>query len=223
MKIYDIPQATKITINLVHNNQNRTVEATVLTRYGDGILITPVSINGQLVDVCANANFEYEESIKGVKHMFQADTISRVDFAGTDFHVVTGKEIIFGENQRKAERYSVHIMSNAMINKTRNISVILHDISLRGFSLMVGKNTGFNPGDRVKVEFFKNENSPKLVLNGIIVRNFLLDGYNAVGCEIENINPRVLGFIMEKKAERLKGKNMTDKVQKAQRDMAMFA
>ena len=214
MKIYDIPQATKITINMVHNNQNKTVEATVLTRYGDGILITPVSINGQLVDIVSNAHFEYVESIQGIKHMFQADTISRVDFAGTDFHVVTGKEIIIGEKQRKAERYSVQIMCNAVINKTRHISVVLHDISLRGFSLMVGKNTGFKVGDRVKLEFLKNELSPKLVLNGIIVRNFSIGGYNAVGCEIENINPRVLGFIMEKKAERLKVKGLSDKTKK---------
>lgn len=204
MKIYDIPQATKITINLVHNNQNKTIDATVLTRYGDGILITPVQVDGRLIDICSNAHFEYIENIRGVKHLFQADTISRVDFAGTDFHVITGKEIILGDHQRKAERYSVQLMCNAVINKTRHISVVLHDISLRGFSLMVGKNTGFNVGDKVKLEFMKNELSPKLVLNGVIVRNFTVGGYNAIGCEIENINPRVLGFIMEKKAEKLK-------------------
>lgn len=214
MKIYDIPQATKITINLVHNNQSKTVEATVLTRYGDGILITPISVNGDLIDISSNANFEYQESFTEVKHMFQADTISRVDFAGTDFHVVTGKEIVIGEHQRKAERYSVQIMSNAVINKTRTISVVLHDISLRGFSLMVGKNTGFKPGDKVKIEFNKDPLSPKLVLNGVIVRSFSIGGYNAVGCEIENINPRVLGFIMEKKAEHLRGKGLSKETQK---------
>ena len=63
MKIYDIPQATKITINMVHNNQNRTVEATVITRYGDGILITPILVDGRLIDICSNANFEYTETI----------------------------------------------------------------------------------------------------------------------------------------------------------------
>nr|WP_297765235.1 PilZ domain-containing protein [uncultured Butyrivibrio sp.] len=211
MKIYDIPQATKITINLVHNNQNKTVDATVLTRYGDGILITPVQVDGRLIDICSNAHFEYIENIRGVKHLFQADTISRVDFAGTDFHVITGKEIILGDHQRKAERYSVQLMCNAVINKTRHISVVLHDISLRGFSLMVGKNTGFYVGDKVKLEFMKNELSPKLVLNGVIVRNFTVGGYNAIGCEIENINPRVLGFIMEKKAEKLKANRASAK------------
>lgn len=220
MKIYDIPQATKITINMVHNNQNRTVEATVLTRYGDGILITPVFVDGQLIDISSNANFEYTETYTEIKHMFQADTISRVDFAGTDFHVVTGKEIIISDNQRRAERYKVQLMCNAVINRTRTISVILHDISLRGFSLMVGKNTGFKPGDRVKVEFCKDELSPKIVLTGIIVREFSVGGYNAVGCEIHNINSRVLAYIMEKKAENIKSK-ATAKIAGAVQQFAM--
>ena len=158
--------------------------------------------NGSLIDICSNAHFEYTETVKGAKHVFQADTISRVDFAGTDFHVITGKEIIIGERQRKAERYSAQVMCNAEINKSINISAVMHDISLRGFSLMVGKNTGFNVGDKIKLDF-TNKINQKLEITGVIVRNFSIGGYNAIGCEIENINPRALGFIMEKKAERL--------------------
>ncbi|WP_029232466.1 PilZ domain-containing protein [Butyrivibrio sp. VCB2006] len=204
MKIYDIPQATKITINMVHNNQNQTVEATVLTRYGDGILITPISCNGQLIDIVSNANFEYVEALTDDKHVFQADTISRVDFAGTDFHVVTGREIVIADNQRKAERYNVQIMGTAVINKSFSISVVLHDISMRGFSLMVGKNSGYKIGDKVKVEFAKDESSARMAMYGIVVREFSIGGYNAVGCEIENISPKVLSFIMEKKIEHAK-------------------
>ena len=201
MKIYDIPQATKITISMVHNNQNRTVEATVLTRYGDGLLITPVYCDGRLLDIISNANFEFEESITGDKHMFQADTISRVDFAGTDFHVVTGREIVIADNQRRAERYPVQIIGNAVINHSANISVVIHDISMRGISLIVGKNSGFKIGDEVKVEFAKDANSAKMTIRGVIVREFTIGTYNAIGCEIENIGPRALSFIMDKKIE----------------------
>ena len=220
MKIYDIPQATQITISMVHNNRNITTEATVLTRYGDGILITPIFVDGQLIDFNRNANFEFEENFSGVKHLFQAETISRVDFAGTDFHVITGKEIIIGAQQRKAERYTVQVMCTAIINRDQCFSAVMHDISMRGFSLMVGMNSGFKVGDRVKLEFCKDANSSKMTMHGVIVRNFTIGGYNALGCEIENISPKVLTFIMEKKAEYTKN-HAISKLQKAAQQVAL--
>ncbi len=203
MKIYNIPYGTKITINMVHNRTSYTVEATVLTRYGDGILITPILCGGELVDICNSANFEFTEQITGIKHLFQLDNISRVDFAGTDFHVAAGREVIVAENQRKAERYKVQLMGNAVINKTDALSVVIYDISMRGFSLLVGKSSNCNVGDRVKVDFFKDSKSLKLTLSGVIVRRFTVGGYEAVGCEIENITTGVLGFVMEKKKEHM--------------------
>ena len=203
MKIYDIPQATKITINLVHKKSSYRVEATVLTRYGDGILVTPIFCGGGPIDFCNSANFEYVENVSGVKHMFQVDSISRVDFSGSDFHVVTGKEIVIADNQRKAERYKVQLMANAVINRTEALSVVINDISMRGFSLIVGKSSDFKVGDKVRVDFMKNAADRKSIIRGVIVRKFLLNGYEAVGCEIEDISPRVLGFIMEKKAEHM--------------------
>ena len=201
MKIYDIPQGKKITINMVHNKTNYTVEATVITRYGDGILITPITCGGELVDICYSANFEIEETATQKKHLFQADNISRVDFSGTDFHVITGREIIVADNQRRAARYKVQIMGNAVINRTEALSVVIHDISMRGFSLMVGKSTNFKVGDRVKVDFCKDNKSQKLELHGVVVRRFKIGTYEAIGCETENITPNVIGFIMDKKTE----------------------
>ena len=204
MKIYDIPQGTKITINMVHNKTSYTVEATVLTRYGDGMLITPITCGGEKIDFSVNANFEYSETFSGRKHMFQADTISRVDFAGSDFHVITGREIVVADNQRKAERFRVQAMGNAIFNKKEFMSVIMHDISMRGFSLIVGKNARCQVGDKVKLDFCKDANSPKMTISGVVVRNFSIGGYEAVGCEMENISPQVVAFVMEKKAEHMR-------------------
>ena len=201
MKIYDIPQGTKITINMVHNKTSYTVEATVITRYGDGVLVTPLFCGGELIDICNSANFEFVETSTDKHHLFQADNISRVDFSGTDFHVINGREVIIAENQRKAERYKVQIMGNAVINRTEPLSVIIHDISMRGFALMVGKNSTCKVGDRVKCDFYKDAKSQKLELHGIVVRRFKIGTYEAIGCETENITPNVLGFIMDKKAE----------------------
>ena len=204
MKIYDIPQATKITINMVHNDSPYTVEATVLTRYGDGILITPVKCGSDSVDFCKNANFTYTEKNLDKTHTFHADTISRVDFAGSDFHVITGSEIVIASNQRKAERYSVELMGCAVVNKEEPVSIVVHDISMRGFSLLVGKNSKLKIGDKLKVTFNRVDKAGKFTMNGVVVRLFDIGGYEAVGCEMESGSPLLLGYIMEKKLEKNK-------------------
>ncbi len=205
MKIYDIPQATKITINMVHKNNSYTVEATVLTRYGDGILITPITCEGEPIDFCYNnANFEYTENYSGIKHTFVADTISRVDFSGSDFHVIIGREFIFSNNSRKAERFSVELMGTALINQRTPTSIIIHDISMRGFSLLLGKNVEMNPGDRLKVTFNRLDKAGRITMEGVVVRRFHVGGYEAAGCELEVTSPLLLGFIMDKKMQKSK-------------------
>ncbi len=203
MKIYDIPQATKITINMVHKNNSYTVEATVLTRYGDGILITPITCEGEPIDFCYNnANFEYTENYSGIKHTFVADTISRVDFSGSDFHVITGREIIIANNSRKAERFSVEIMGSAVVNQKTPTSIVIHDLSMRGFSLLIGKNSEMKTGDRVRVTFNRQDKAGRITMEGVVVRRFQVGGYEAVGCELESTSPLLLSYIMEKKQEK---------------------
>ncbi len=199
MKIYDIPQTSKIIINMLHNNEAKTVETTAITRYGEGVLITPVQVDGQLIDFCDRAHFEYVEQYTNIKHIFQVDNISKVDFAGSVFHVVNGKEVISSGNRRRAERYGTEIMCSAVINDTIRISAVLTDISMRGFSLMSGYFYELNVGDKIRIEFFKDFKSIKIVIRGVIVRNFFMDGNPAVGCAIEHIDPRGLAFVLERK------------------------
>ena len=216
MKIYDIPQASKITINLVHNNESRTVETTVLTRYGEGVLITPVQVDGQLIDFCDRAHFEYVESYTNIKHIFQVDDITKVDFSGSEFHVVNGKEVISSSNRRRAERYETEVMCSAVINDTTRISAVLTDISMRGFSLMVGYFYGLSVGDKIRIEFFKDFKSIKIVIEGVVVRNFFIDGNLAAGCAIEHIDPRGMAFVLERKKAHQEGLDKTEKSKKAE-------
>lgn len=203
MKIYDIPQATQITINMVHNNEMVSTRATVLTRYGDGILITPIEGKDGKIDYCGNnANFEFVERFSGIKHTFRADMISRVDFAGSDFHVINGSEIIVHKEQRRAERYSVELMGSALINEKECLSVVINDISMRGFSLLIGKKIAVNVGDTVKVNFTRTDKAVRLTMTGVVVRNFTVSGMEAIGCEFDSVSPLLLGFIMDKKASR---------------------
>ena len=97
-------------------------------------------------------------------------------------------------------------MGNAIVNKKIAMSVIVNDISLRGFSVMVNKNCKCKVGDKIKIEFLKNSMGKKMVIGGVVVRNFSIGGIDALGCEIEDINSVVLDYILEKKNESRKKK-----------------
>lgn len=204
MKINDMNMGKKITLNLMHNNQEYKVEVSVITKYGDGVLITPVTVDGELVDYCSNANFVYEEEYTGIKHRFKVDSLNRVDFSGTDFHVLCGREIKEDSNQRKAERYIVELPGRVQINGRAPKSVVIHDVSLRGMSLMVGNGCDFKTGDRVRVVFNKDKASSQIDLYGSVVRMFNIGNRAAAGVVLKNFSADYISFVMSTKAAKLK-------------------
>ena len=139
MKITNIPQATEITIQMVHNGAMFSTKATVLTSYGDGILVTPITFAGKLVESCSGGTLEYTKSGTGVTRRFQIESVLKTDFSGSVFHVIRGREIVEDDNKRKAERYMVQRLGTAIINGKIRANVIVNDISMRGISLLLGK------------------------------------------------------------------------------------
>ncbi len=201
MRIVEIPQMTEITIHMVYNDTNMTVQSRVLTAYGDAVLVTPILCDGQMVDYCNKAIIEYLEPSSGLKHVFQSDSISRTDFNGTDFHVIRGKEIVITDRHRKAERYMVQVMGTAVVNKKKTINVIVNDISMRGISLLIGKGQSVNLGDEIKLSFFKNGIMKRISVKCKVVRLFNVGAYNAAGCVLEFVDSDLMLYVSEKKRE----------------------
>jgi hypothetical protein len=204
MKINEMSQGKKIIIKMVHNNKEHNIEATVLTKYGNGVLITPVYVEGRIIDYCSNASFEYEEDFSGIKHFFKVESLNRVDFSGSDFHVLSGKEVILANNQRKAERYYAEISGKVQLNNKVTLSAIVHDVSLRGMSLMVSDAGEYNVGDSIKVMFHKDKTSSRIDVYGKVVRKFNIGGRTAVGCVLNNFSADYINFVMTKRFEKLK-------------------
>ena len=157
MRIAEIPQTSEITVKMVHNNKELSVKTRVLTAYGEGILVTPIFCEDQVLEYCSKARIEYKNPSTGLVHTFESDSIARTDFNGTDFHVIRGKEIFLSDRKRKAERYMVQVMGQAVVNKRKTINVIINDISMRGVSLLIGKDQN-SAGRGVK----RGQESPQL-------------------------------------------------------------
>ncbi len=201
MRIANIPQMAEITIKMVHNDAECSVKTRVLTAYGDGILVTPITFEDQMLDYCSHARSEYKNPSTGHVHVFESDSIARTDFNGTDFHVIRGKEVILEHRNRKAERYMVQVMGQAVVNKRKTINVIVNDISMRGISLLIGKDQTINTGDELELSFFKPGVMKRVTVKCSVVRLFKVGEYNALGCVLNSINSELTLFVAEKKRE----------------------
>jgi hypothetical protein len=191
----------EITIKMVHNDAECSVKTRVLTAYGDGILVTPITFEDQMLDYCSHARIEYKNPSTGHVHVFESDSIARTDFNGTDFHVIRGKEVILEHRNRKAERYMVQVMGQAVVNKRKTINVIVNDISMRGISLLIGKDQTINTGDELELSFFKPGVMKRVTVKCSVVRLFKVGEYNALGCVLNSINSELTLFVAEKKRE----------------------
>ena len=201
MRIAEIPQMSEITVKMVHNNKALSVKTRVLTAYGEGILVTPIFCEDQVLEYCSKARIEYKNPSTGLVHTFESDSIARTDFNGTDFHVISGKEIFLSDRKRKAERYMVQVMGQAVVNKRKTINVIINDISMRGLSLLIGKDQIINMGDEIDVSFFKTGVMKRLTVKCKVVRLFKVGEFNAVGCVMSGIDSELTLYVAEKKLE----------------------
>lgn len=206
MKITNIPQATEITIQMVYNGAVFSTKATVLTPYCDGILVTPITFAGKMVESCCGGTLEYTKPSTGVTRRFQIESMSKADFSGSQFHVIRGREIVEEDNKRKAERYMVQRLGTAIINGRIRTNVIVNDISMRGISLLLGKGQHYKKGDVIDLSFLTddNANSRRLRFKCQVVRQFVVQGFEAVGCTVKNIDMDYLNFVNEKKEEHRK-------------------
>ncbi len=192
---------SEITVKMVHNNKELSVKTRVLTAYGEGILVTPIFCEDQVLEYCSNARIEYKNPSTGLVHTFESDSIARTDFNGTDFHVIRGKEIFLSDRKRKAERYMVQVMGQAVVNKRKTINVIINDISMRGLSLLIGKDQIINMGDEIAVSFFKTGVMKRLTVKCKVVRLFKVGEFNAAGCVMSGIDSELTLYVAEKKLE----------------------
>ena len=200
MKITSVPQMTEITIKMVYNGKEIETSTRVLTTYGDGLLVTPVICEGQVVDYCRGGSFVYRDPFTGGSHTFILDSIARTDFNGGNFHVLTGKENLIVDRKRKAERYMVQKMGLAQINKKINVNLMINDISMRGISLLLGNDHAVNVGDEIKLTFFGNAGK-RMVVECKVVRLFDIQGIRAAGCVFKNVTTDIITYVLDKKSE----------------------
>ena len=203
MKIYNINPGTKLNITLTYKGCRFNAEATVLTQYGKGLLITPVYHDGKIIEYCSDATFEAVSPYSGATHKFCIDSLSRIDFSGTDFHVISGWEVVQQTNQRKAERFKLHKEATVTLENRQALRLVINDISIRGVSFLVGRSSSvFNIGDVLDIDFIKEGSFSHIKLSCAVVRKFKIGEYEAIGCELRNDSTSLVSYIQYKKQQK---------------------
>ena len=95
----------------------------------------------------------------------------------------------------------VQVMGQAVVNHRKTINVIVNDISVRGISLLIGKDQNIKMGDVINLSFFKAGSMKRIQTKCTVVRLFKVGIYNAAGCVISDVDSDLTLFVAEKREE----------------------
>ncbi len=203
MSIHDLKTGTKINIQFSYKGEQFSHEATILSQYGEGVLITPIYHEGNVINYSSDAKFELTDPFTNLKKTFIIDSLSHISFSDSDFHVIQGKEIMLSHIRRKAERYHVQREVRVITNKKKELRLVINDLSASGLSIFVGNNDYlFNVGDEITVEIKKDDAFKYVKVTCDIVRKFKIGNYSAIGCRVNNIPAAFLEYLNYKKRQK---------------------
>jgi hypothetical protein len=157
------------------------------------------------------SNVEIRNKRDGRVYKFMSTTITPVKTRYGNFHLIRSSSKLEPENSRRAERFYIDKLGLMSVNGN-NLDLkncLVHDISMRGVSLVVDDYTNLKVGDNIDVMFRYGATLHNYELSTVVVRNFEANGKKAVGCSISNLNVDLIGLLVSKKNE---GKPNLDEV-----------
>ena len=169
-----------------------------------GLLVKPMEYFGKYMQFLEPSQVQVLNKRDGRIYRFMSTTITPVKTRYGYFHLIRASSKLEPENSRKAERFYIEKLGLMSINGN-NLDLkncLVHDISLRGLSLVLDKNTSLKPGDHLNVMFRYGATLHNYEVSTVVVRNFEIQGKKAVGCSISNLNVDLIGLLSEKRNEK---------------------
>ena len=153
-----------------------------------GLLVQPMEYFGKYMRFLEPAKIQIRNKRDGRVYKFVSSTVTPVRTRYGNFHLIRSQS-------------ELGIMSiNGNTIDLKNCTV--HDISMRGISLLLDKDTVCNEGDRIDVRFRYGSSLHNYELSTVVVRNFNVGKKKAIGCSISEINVDLIGFLTSMKNEK---------------------
>ena len=203
MKVSEISNGSEVKIHAAISGHSIVLMTEAIFGVSEGLLVKPMEYFGKYMQFLEPSNVEIRNKRDGRIYKFMSTTITPVKTRYGNFHLIKSSSKLEPENSRKAERFYIEKLGLISINgnKMDLKNCIVHDISMRGISLLVDNATTIKIGDTVDVMFRYGAMLHNYELSTKVVRNFEVHGKRAVGCSISNLSVDLIGLLMSKKHE----------------------
>ncbi len=205
MKVSEISNGSEIKIHASIAGHGIVVLTEAIFGVSAGLLVKPMEYFGKYMQFMEPSNVSIRNKRDGRVYKFVASTITPVKTRYGYFHIIRSSSALEPENSRKAERFYIEKLGLLSVNGNsldlRNC--IVHDISMRGISLILEDNTNVKPGDKIDVMFRYGGTLHNYELSTVVVRTFEVQGKRAIGCSISNLNVDLIGLITSKRKDRI--------------------
>lgn len=203
MKVSEIANGSEVKIHAAISGHSIVLLTEAIFGVSAGLLVKPMEYFGKYMQFLEPSNIEIRNKRDGRVYKFMSTTITPVRTRYGNFHLIRSSSKLEPENSRKAERFYIEKLGLMSVNGNnmdlRNC--IVHDISMRGISMILDRNTVAKPGDQIDVMFRYGDTLHNYEVSTIVVRNFSVKEKPAVGCSISGLNVDLIGLIASKKKE----------------------
>ena len=204
MVIQEISNGSEVKIYASIGGHNIVLLTEAIFGVAAGLLVKPMEYFGKYMQFLEPSNVQIRNKRDGRVYKFMSTTITPVKTRYGNFHLIRCSSELEPENSRKAERFYIEKLGVFSINgnTTSLKNCIIHDISLRGLSIILDNETKVKPGDRLDIQFRYGATLHNYEIETIAVRNFKVKDMPAVGCSIANMNVDFVSLVTIKRNEK---------------------
>ncbi|SDA39849.1 hypothetical protein SAMN02910275_00226 [Butyrivibrio sp. INlla18] len=204
MNVNDISNGSIVKIYAAINGHSIVLMTEAIFGVSAGLIVKPMEYFGKYMQLLEPSQVQIRNKRDGRVYKFMSTTITPVKTRYGNFHLIRCSSKLEPENSRRAERFYIEKLGLMSINGN-NLDLkncIVHDLSMRGISLIIDRDTVLKPGDKLAVMFRYGASLHNYEINTVVVRNFFVDQKKAVGCSISNVSVDLIGLLSQKKHEK---------------------
>lgn len=204
MNINDVANGSEVKIHATINNHSVVLMTQAVFGVAAGLLVKPMEYFGKYMQLLEPSNVEIKNKRDGRVYKFMSTSVTPVKTRYGYFHLIRCSSALEPENTRKAERFSIDKLGVMSINGNRNSlrNCIIHDLSMRGMSIILDDTTRCKVGDRLDIMFRYGQIIHNYQVSAIVVRHFNVKDKTAVGCSISNMGVDLISLLGQKRNEK---------------------